>query len=273
MNICEYIMETKKTFKFSDQIRVEQNLIEAINNRTSLNFIEDSIIKLHPREVVLRLICLYSICNSGISNKELSNLIKLFTQSYGHPSVITFYNLKKVGILYEISNQFFATSAANPKSALFPTSPASHSDAVRKFRHNVKKFNLIPLLETESYNIRNPTDCGYVFGGAYLPLVCKLVSNYMDMKSIDQMEEYCKQTQCRTPANLVPNKVDAVRSRDLRPIDKQRLQVVLMVGGVTFAEVSAFRFLSRQKNVPILIMTSCVTNGNTFLEQISGKHF
>src|SRR5699024_6700722 len=105
INVCEAIMERKKSCKFSDQLKVEQNLIEGVESRASLNFIEDGIIKLYPKPLMLRLICLYSICYSGISSKDLHNLIKLYSQSYGFQSILTFFNLKKIGIIFETSNQ------------------------------------------------------------------------------------------------------------------------------------------------------------------------
>lgn len=280
-------METKKLYKFSDQIRVEQNLIEGNESRASLNYIEEGIIKLYPKHQMLRLICLYSICNSGIFNKELHNLIRLYTQSYGYEHILSFFNLKRIGIFFEISNQFnlISNSSSNSSnSSLIQKLPSYQSAAattpvpsetIKKFRHNVKKFNLIPLLESECYNIRNPSDCGYVFGGAYYPCVCRLVGLYLDLKSTAQLEDFCKQTQCKTPPSMLPND-DSIRELQAShhaTKGKQRIQVVVFVGGVTFAEVSALRFLSRQKGIPILILASSITNGNTFLEHVNTKSF
>lgn len=274
INICESIMKKKKSHRFADQLRVERNLIEGIENRASLNFIENGIIKLYPKDLMLRLICLYCICHSGISHKELHSLIRYYTQSYGYESIITFCNLKKLGIVFESSNQFnFVTPNSAQKLLAYQssisTSTVSSSESIKKFRHIIKKFNLIPLIENESYNIRNPTDCGYVFAGAYFPFICKLVQSFIDLKSSTQIDEWCKHTQCKLQPSVIPTQHS---NRDSQ-LKTKRIQIILFVGGVTYAEVSAIRFLSKQKGIPILILTTSVTNGNTFLESLQAKSF
>jgi len=262
-------MEKKKSYKFSEQIKVEQNLIEGIESRASLNFIEDGIIKLYPKNLMLRLICLYSICYSGISCKDLHNLIKLYSQSYGYQSILGFFNLKKIGIIFETSNQFnFVTSSAISKLTS-QSSASSPTESIKKFRHITKKFNLIPLLDTDCYNVRAPTDCGYVFGGAYFPYICKITSTFLDLKSTSQIDDWCKQSFCKLQPSIIPNQHNG---RSLNEKNK-KLQIVLLVGGVTYAEVSALRFLSQQKGIPILIMTTSISNGNTFLETLSTRSF
>lgn len=267
-------MKRKKIQNFSEHLRVERNLIEGIESRGSLNFIEDGIIKQWPKSCMLRLICLYSICHSGISHKELHSLIRYYTQSYGYQHIITFNNLKKLGIIFESTNQFNFVTPSTQKLMPYQTSIQSAattttSESIKKFRHVIKKFNLIPLLENECYNIRTPSDCGYVFAGAYFPFVCKLVQNFFELKSHSQMEDYCKHSQCKQQPSIIPNQFTG---RDLQTKTK-RIQIVLFVGGVTYAEVSALRFLSKQKSIPILILTTSIINGNTFLQTLFTKSF
>lgn len=290
-------MERKKATKFSEQLKVEQNLIEGIESRSSLAFIEEGITRLYPSHLMLRLICLFSLCYSGISNKELHGLIRLYCQSYGFHSILAFFNLKKIGLIFETSNQFNFVSVASSlpavgrgdsssstssstssttakayQGASILSSGASGSppsETIKKFRHVTKKFNLIPLLETESYSVRTPSDCGYVFGGAYYPYVCKLLSTFLDLKAVGQIEEWCRGTLCKLQPSLIPNQ-HAGRSLAEK---RKRLQLVLIVGGVTYAEVSALRFLAAQKAVPILVMTTSLTNGSTWLQALAGKSF
>ncbi|KAJ6221161.1 hypothetical protein RDWZM_006973 [Blomia tropicalis] len=278
INICEKIMERKKQTKFSDQLKMEQNIIEGIESRSVLNFIEDGIIKLYPKMLMLRLICLYSICYGGFSTRDLNHLMKLFGQSYGFDCILWLFNLKKIGIIFETTNQFnFNVTSPTITSSISSTIPklvqqsssSSPSETIRKFRHNTKKFNLIPLLETESYNIRAPTDCGYVFGGAYYPFVCKLLDSFFNLQSMSQIDDWSRQSNCKLQPSLIPNQHNG---RSLSSKNK-RIQLVLFVGGVTYAEVSALRFLSRQKEIPILIMTTSICNGNNFLNSFMKKSF
>lgn len=273
INVCESIMERKKSCKFSEQLKVEQNIIEGIESRNSLSFIEDGIIKLWPKRLLLRLICLYSLCYSGISNKDLHNLIRLYSQSYGFQSILTFFNLKKIGIIFETSNQFnFVTSSIVPKLPAYQnasSNAAFPSESIKKFRHVTKKFNLIPLLETENYSVRTPSDCGYVFGGAYSPFVCKMVDTFLELKTFSQIDEWCKQTLCKLQPSIIPNQHNG-RSLSLK---SKRIQIVLFIGGATYAEISALRFLSKQRAMPILIMATNITNGSKFCQTLESKSF
>ncbi len=303
INVCEAIMERKKAAKFSEQLKVEQNLIEGIESRASLAFIEEGITRLYPSQLMLRLICLFSLCYSGISNKELHSLMRLYCLSYGFHSILAFFNLKKIGLIFETSNQFnqfnftaVASSLPVVRDSALTTSSSSSSSAssssassqkvatyqgailsagassppsetIKKFRHVTKKFNLIPLLETESYSVRTPSDCGYVFGGAYYPYVCKLLATFFDLKTVGQIEEWCRGTLCKLQPSLIPNQHSGRSLAEKR----KRLQLVLLVGGITYAEVSALRFLATQKGVPILVMTTSITNGSTWLQSLAAK--
>ena len=269
-------MEHKKKSQFSEQLKVEQNLVEGIESRNCLNYIEDGIVKMFSRYDMLRLICLYSICNSGISNRDLHNLIKLYTQSYGHESILAFHNLRKIGILFETSGQFNFTSNPALKGIVpsyqgnaQPVIGNNSSENIKKFRQITKKFKLIPLLQTDNYNVRNPTDCGYVFGGAYLPYTGKIVDTFLDLKSITNIDEWCRQVGSKMSPLLVPNQLDG-RNLSNRT---NRLLILLIVGGVTFAELSAIRFLSRQRGVPVLVLATSITNGNSFLQTITNKSY
>ena len=91
ISACESIMERKKEVVFSDQLNIERNLVEGIDSKSALDFIEDGIIRQFSPLISLRLLCLYSITQSGISNREYKNYLKLFMQSYGHKHISTFF--------------------------------------------------------------------------------------------------------------------------------------------------------------------------------------
>ena len=60
------------------------------------------------------------------------------------------------------------------------------------------------------------------------------------------------------------------RNRDDDVSDRPKVTMVLFVGGCTFAEISALRFLSQQEdaNMEYLVATTSVVNGNTFLASL-----
>jgi len=50
----------------------------------------------------------------------------------------------------------------------------------------------------------------------------------------------------------------------------KKVMLVFFVGGITFMEIAALRFLSRQANSPytVLICTTKLINGNTFVRSM-----
>jgi hypothetical protein len=43
--------------------------------------------------------------------------------------------------------------------------------------------------------------------------------------------------------------------------------IILMLGGLTYGELAAFRFLAEKKNMNLLLWTTKVVNGNTLLNE------
>ncbi len=258
ISACEVIMERKKEVNFSEQLRIEHNMIEGVDSKLCLNFIEEGIIRQFSPIISLRLISLYSITQSGIPNKDYKNLIKLFVQSFGHQHIWTFFNLKKLGILVE-SSQISFTNANNSMNKM---SVSRSSESIRKFRQTVKRLNLIPQI-SQDIDVRKPKDCSYVFGGAYIPVICRVVELLSETKNSE--EEISKLLQGR----FVYFNQQMNSSNYTRAVPKAVL--VFFIGGVTYAEISALRFLAKQKGIQILIATTSVINGITFLRQIMPK--
>lgn len=64
--------------------------------------------------------------------------------------------------------------------------------------------------------------------------------------------------------------VKAVMEGAISPKTGKKVMLVFFIGGVTFMEIAALRFLSRQANFPysIIICTTKLVNGNTFIKSI-----
>lgn len=66
--------------------------------------------------------------------------------------------------------------------------------------------------------------------------------------------------------------VPAVREMNGQPLlggtaaGQQRTVLVVFIGGVTFAEVAALRFLGRQRNVRFVVLTTKVITGDSLLQ-------
>ncbi|XP_054159287.1 vacuolar protein sorting-associated protein 33B-like [Oppia nitens] len=264
ISASETIMENKKEVCFAEQLTVERNLIEGIDTKASLEFIEEGIIRQFSDTLSLRLICLYSITQSGISTKDYQNLVKLYVDSYGHKHISVFFNLTKLGIIVENSSPTFnIQQVANPRIASNMRSLLlrPNDSSVRKFRQTIKKLNLIPQIDGQAYDVRNPKDCAYVFGGAYIPLITRIVQLVCDSKNSN--EEINRLLNGKF-VNL-NQRIDATNYAKLMPI---KVILLFIIGGITYAEVAAVRFLAKQLGIQIIIATTCITNGSQFLKQL-----
>lgn len=261
ISACEVIMEQKKQSKFADQMRIEQNIIEGIDYKESQNFLEENIIQQTSPSILLRLMSLYSHTQDGLNASTYKNLLTLFLQSFGHEHIITLFNLKKLGLFTEY-NQNVNLTVQSPNNSLNSSGFAKVTSVIssnKKFRSLVKRLNLIPQI-TDSYDVRNPPDSGYVFGGTYIPVVCRLVE-ILALKSMsDDLIKYISGDYASSNRN----------EQTLTSLSQQANQTLLVyfIGGVTYAEISALRFLAKQKNIKILIATTNVINGNNFMENL-----
>ncbi|KAH9768492.1 vacuolar protein-sorting-associated protein 33-like [Citrus sinensis] len=127
------------------------------------------------------------------------------------------------------------------------------------------------IIEAQSYDI--PNDISYVFSG-YAPLSIRLVQN--------AIRSGCMGNQSSTPCDR--NKHGGFSSSpsfDMSQglsssIDKvgdgrRSLVLVVFVGGVTFAEISALRFLSAQEGMAydVIVGTTKIISGNSLAETFS----
>ena len=55
------------------------------------------------------------------------------------------------------------------------------------------------------------------------------------------------------------------------PDGKKSIIMVYMIGGVTFGEIAAFRFLGKKYNKEILIATTHILNGNSLISSLIEK--
>ena len=260
-------MEQKKEFRFIEQLRAERNIIEGKDLKEAVGFIEDTIISQNSFSACLRLLCLLSLTHDGLPVKEYRNFVKLFLQSYGHEHIVTLFTLKRLGLFCEQQTQETIFSPGSSSSfsnkasaALMSSKMLSVFPSRSAFKSLVKRMNLIPPASTEgSYDLKNPSDAGFVFGGSYLPIVTRLLE-LLVFGSEPNPEDILK---------LLPGDrllTHRIRDRDLS--GKQPIVIlVLFLGGVTFAEVSALRFLAKKKQFKVVIATTNVINGNQLIKQ------
>jgi hypothetical protein len=154
----------------------------------------------------------------------------------------------------------------------------------------LKKFQLMPEISDAGYNIRAPKDPAFVYNGAYIPLICQLINNCVlsppapqkrgaapiNLSSTELMKHLPGPNFKRRQAfigglqplpNISPNHKSSKH-------DSERSILIYFIGGVTFAEITALRFLAKQRNVKIAIATTSIVNGNKLMSSLCPKqHF
>ena len=186
-------IQREKGGHFETQLPVEHALVSGSSYKENISYIEDCMALLKPMTIPLRLICLLSHCNDGLSFSDFQKLKTQFVQAYGFSHLVTWNNLLKIGIIRVKGGLSQSSSLSNIKTeaanvAATKISFMSQSSLVAglvggsgpgsrtgSFQQIVKKLNCIP----PDINLTEPSTAGYVFNGAYTPLACRIVEEVL----------------------------------------------------------------------------------------------
>ncbi|CAH1117079.1 unnamed protein product [Phaedon cochleariae] len=233
--IAECIKEITDGYDFLDTLQAEQEFLNCIEVDKPSQYIEEMIAQGKPLVKVLRLMCLQCIASSGLKPKVLEGYKRELVQVYGLETLLAISKLEKVGLLKLQSG-------------------ARQYTVLRKALH----------LTVEDTSEVNPTDISYVHS-IYAPLSIRLAEQVTKSGGLKQLQDVL---------GLLPGPTleesPSVNANLTTNNESHMTVLVFFIGGCTFAEISALRFLSQQEdsNVEFLIATTKLINGNTFLRSI-----
>jgi len=245
LKIATMITEQTSRPSFRGFLKTEADLANNYDVHKPVDFIEDAACQDEDMIRVLRLMCLQSQISNGLKPKILEGYKRLCLQGYGHSHLLTLLNLERSGLLTQQPS----------------TGGSSSNYAVLRKRLTLTSDHEDPT---------NTTDFAYVHNG-YAPLSVRLVQQCFKPRGWHA----CKDVLDMLPG---PNFEDEQKLDQSGPTstsasssDSNKKCLVVFVGGCTFAEVSALRFLSQQEdsNVEYTVATTSMTNGNTFLTGLS----
>uniref|UniRef100_A0A2S2PDZ3 Vacuolar protein sorting-associated protein 33A n=1 Tax=Schizaphis graminum TaxID=13262 RepID=A0A2S2PDZ3_SCHGA len=235
--VAGLIKELTDKTSFRDLINVQQELILGIESDKVLPQIEDLISNKFDLITVLRLICMQSAVNSGLKQKTLEYYKREIIQVYGFKHLITMTHLENAGLIKIQAN--------------------SRSYAVCRRLLNLDVYEMSEV---------DPDDINYVYG-IYAPLSVRLIQHISksDSKILSDVLPLL-------PGPIVEHvnsDVDQATNTSLLA-DSQKVVLVFFIGGCTFAEISALRFLSslEDSTIEYVIATTNITNGNSFLKSL-----
>ncbi|NP_001026519.1 vacuolar protein sorting-associated protein 33B [Gallus gallus] len=266
---CESIMKKKTKQDFQEMIKVEHALLEGFDIRESTSFIEEHIDRQVSPIESLRLMCLLSITENGLIPKDYRSLKTQYLQSYGPEHLLTFHNLKRIGLLTEQAAGETLTAVESRVSKLVTDRAAGKiTDAFNSlakksnFRAISKKLSLIPRVDGE-YNLKMPPDMAYVFSGAYTPLSCKIVEQVLERRGWQGLEEVVRLLNGNEFAMADGAPEDGAGG------DAQRVVVAVFLGGCTFSEIAALRFLGKERGCRFIFLTTAITSSARMMEAMA----
>lgn len=166
----------------------------------------------------------------------------LLLQTYGYEHILTLNNLEKAGLL----------------------------KAQTGGRNNYPTIRKTLRLWMDDVNEQNPTDISYVYSG-YAPLSVRL-AQLLSRPGWRSIEEVLR---------ILPGPHFEERQplptglQKKRQPGENRVTLVFFLGGVTFAEIAALRFLSQLEDggTEYVIATTKLINGSSWLEALMEKPF
>uniref|UniRef100_A0A673KAG8 Vacuolar protein sorting-associated protein 33B n=1 Tax=Sinocyclocheilus rhinocerous TaxID=307959 RepID=A0A673KAG8_9TELE len=246
----ESMMKKKTKQDFQELLKTEHSLLEGFEIRECITYIEEHINRQVSMIDSLRLLCLLSITENGLLSKDYRSLKAQYLQSYGIKHLLTFANLRQLGLLEEQQAGETLTvmeskvgKLVNDKTVGKLTDAFSSLAKKSNFRALSKRLALVPK-SGEEYDLRVPRDMAYVFSGAYIPLSCKLIEQVLERDGWTGLEEVTRMLNGQEFAVTGGSSSSEARNKT----DAQRIVLVMFLGGCTFSEISALRFLGKERD-------------------------
>ncbi|XP_043924530.1 vacuolar protein sorting-associated protein 33A [Protopterus annectens] len=239
-SIAELIKDVTTSEQFFEHLTVEQEFMSGIDTDKVNSYIEDCIARKDPLLKILRLACMQSVCNNGLKQKVLDYYKREILQTYGYEHILTLSNLEKAGLLK------LQTASRNN----YPT--------IRKTLR----------LWMDDINEQYPNDISYVYSG-YAPLSVRLAQILArpGWRSIEEVLKMLPGPHFEERQQLPPG------LQKKRQQGENRITLVFFLGGVTYAEIAALRFLSQMEEggTEYIIATTKLINGTSWIKSMIDK--
>ncbi|KAI0486392.1 Sec1-like protein [Xylaria cf. heliscus] len=269
--LAEEIMKHTRTDQFSRLLEAQQNLAAGADPSSQHDAIEELIARDTSLAEVLRLLCIYSCVSGGIKSKDFDQFRRLVLEGYGYQHLITLHNLEKLQLFLPRSS---------PMANMIPMPGASNATGTKtNYTYLRKQLRLI----VDEVNEHDPDDIAYVYSG-YAPLSIRLVQCILQKQYLLSItrggavagagtvagtgaqgwrgfDEVVKHARGPAFDEIQKGEDKAVKARTLLSGGGDKKTVfVVFVGGITFTEIAALRFIAKKeearRNVIWRVMTT-----------------
>ncbi|KAK9475410.1 Sec1-like protein [Dipodascopsis tothii] len=254
-NLAEEIVSRTQNDIFNKCLEIQQNLVASgLDTLTLHESLEDLVSKFVSIKTVLRLVCLECLVNGGMKEKDLAFFKKEILQSYGYEHILTFDNLAKMGLIY-------------------PRGKATNGLQFAPLRRLLR-------LVVDDVDEQNPNDIAFVYSG-YAPMSVRLVQCVLQKRAFLGGRVSSLDTGWRGAEDVVKNiggpSFEEVQEGDTKSAqakkmfpakDEKKTTVVFFLGGLTFTEIAALRFIAKQEQDRrrLVIATTGIIDGKTLIE-------
>ncbi|CAI4216210.1 unnamed protein product [Parascedosporium putredinis] len=266
--LVEEIVKHTRSDLFKGLLKVQQNLADGADPSSQFETIEELIARDAPIKEVMRLLCIYSCMSGGIQQKEYDLFRRLILEGYGYQHILTLHKLAKLQLILPRSS---------PLAGMIPMT--GNSDAAGTKTNYAYLRQQLKLIVDEVRE-DDPDDIAYVYSG-YAPLSIRLVQCVLQKQYLMQLtkggnnapagaastasaaqgwhgfDEAVKHVRGRTFYELQKGEDKAVKARALLSGGGDRQTVfVVFVGGITFTEIAALRFIARQEKTDVTLLSA-----------------
>ncbi|MCJ1310924.1 hypothetical protein MMC25_004592 [Agyrium rufum] len=275
--LAEEIQKYTQSDSFIRTLEVQQNFAAGTDPSVHHDTIEELIARNSPLSVILRLLCLESCVSGGIRAKDLENFKRLILHAYGYQHLLTFDALERMHLLEARTS---ANVLALPGSA--PAGTKTNYNYLRK----------VLRLIVDEVNEQEPDDIAYVYSG-YAPLSIRIVQCVLQKQYLLNLtkgvtaaasqnngvnttshgwhgfEDAMKSIKGDTFNKVQKGEEAATKARQiLSGQGGKKTIIVMFLGGVTYTEIAALRFIAKQEEAKrrILICTTGIVSGNRMID-------
>jgi vacuolar protein sorting-associated protein 33A len=289
-NLAEEIMKHTRSETFSRVLEVQQNIAAGTDATYQHENIEELIARDVPLPTILRLLCLESCLAGGIRPRDLENFKRQILHAYGYQHLLTLDALDKMELLQP-------RSSANALLLPIPGTGSGNTAAANTpgTKTNYNYLRKVLRLIMDEVNEQEPNDIAYVYSG-YAPLSIRIIQCILQKSYIQSLN--------RSPFPLTPTSTgwqgfeDVLKSAkgptfhltQKASDDKVRKArdslrgtgaaagwktiYVMFLGGITFTEIAALRFVARQlegEKKRLMICTTGIVSGNKVMDGVMEK--
>ncbi|KAI9830761.1 MAG: hypothetical protein M1826_004394 [Phylliscum demangeonii] len=279
--LAEEIMKYTRSDFFTAALRIQQHLAAGADPSAQHDAIDELISRAAPLPLVLRLLCLESCIAGGLKARDLEMFKRGILHAYGYQHLVTLDALEKLQLLQP---------RVGTNSLLLPAAIGGGGGVVGA-RTDYGSLRHALRLIFDDVNEQDPNDISYVYSG-YAPLSVRLVQCVLQKAYVLSItkgsnadgasralsgpalgwrgfEQALSQARGKTFDETQRGEEKAARARMiLNGPGERKTVVVFFLGGITFTEIAALRFIAKQEEArrQILICTTSIISGNRMME-------